>query len=266
MQHLHAQVVRAPAVAGSFYPGNAVELRREIHRYLKAADVRTPPAKAIVAPHAGYAYSGPIAGSAFAAVAPLRGKIERVVVLGPAHRVAFRGLALPEASAFATPLGTLRVDDDARRALRTLPQVIASDRAHGGEHSLEVELPFVQEVLGDVAIVPLAIGSATDFDAATALARIWGGPETLIVVSSDLSHYLPYDEARRVDGATAAAIERLSPDDLDEDSACGRIGIRALLRVARTHGLRAETLDLRSSGDTAGTQDEVVGYGAFAFS
>lgn len=266
MQHLEMQNVREPAVAGVFYPREAAALRREVLRYLAEANVATKPPKAIIAPHAAYEYSGPIAASAFAAAAPLRGRVERVVVIGPAHRSAFRGLALPEASAFATPLGLSSVDEEARRALRVLPQVISSDRAHAGEHSLEVELPFVQEVLGDVTIVPLAVGSATDFDVGGALARVWGGPETFIVVSSDLSHYLPYEEARRVDGATASAIERLSPEELDEDSACGRIGVRALLRCARAHGRHAETLDLRSSGDTAGSRDEVVGYGAFAFS
>ena len=221
--------------------------------------------KAVIAPHAGYVYSGPIAGGAFSPLASQRGRITRVVVMGPAHRVAFGGLALPEAAAFATPLGLVRVDPEARAALLELPRILASDRAHAGEHSLEVELPFVQEVLGDVSIVPMVVGDATDREAAQALERVWGGPETCIVVSSDLSHYYPYATAERLDRETARAIERLSPGDIGEEQACGRIGIRALLLVARARGLRATVLDLRNSGDTAGTRDRVVGYGAFGF-
>jgi AmmeMemoRadiSam system protein B len=257
--------VRAPAVAGSFYPRSALELRKTVQGCLAQARAAAAPPKAVIAPHAGYVYSGPVAGSAFAPLAALRGKVTRVVLLGPAHRFAFAGLAVPRAEAFATPLGLSRVDGDARAALLALPQVIASDHAHAGEHSLEVEIPFVQEVLGDVAIVPIVVGDATDALAAQALELLWGGPETCIVVSSDLSHYYPYETARRLDSGTARAIERLSPEDIGEEQACGRIGVRAMLNVARARGLRATTLDLRSSGDTAGPRDEVVGYGAFAF-
>jgi len=190
--------VRAPAVAGSFYPRDALELESAVRGYVAGARTTTSsPPKAVIAPHAGYVYSGPVAGSAFSPLASQRGRIARVVVMGPAHRVAFAGLALPEADAFATPLGLLRVDDAARTALLELPQVLASDRAHAGEHSLEVELPFVQEVLGDVSIVPIVVGDATDTDAADALERVWGGPETCIVVSSDLSHYYTYSGGRR---------------------------------------------------------------------
>jgi hypothetical protein len=258
--------VRAPAVAGSFYPRDAVELRAAVRAYVAGAHGRTAsPPKAVIAPHAGYVYSGPIAGSAFSPLAPLRGRVERVVVMGPAHRVAFAGLAVPEAGAFATPLGLLRVDDAARAALLELPQVLASDRAHAGEHSLEVELPFVQEVLGDVSIVPIVAGDTTAEDAAEVLERVWGGEETCVVVSSDLSHYYPYATAGRLDHDTARAIERLAPGEIGDDQACGCTGVCALLLVARARGLRATALDVRSSGDTAGTRDSVVGYGAFAF-
>jgi AmmeMemoRadiSam system protein B len=258
--------VRAPAVAGSFYPDDPAELRAQVRAFVAAASPSTvAPPKAIIAPHAGTIYSGPVAGSAFAALAPLRGRIERVVVVGPAHWGAFDGLALPEARFFETPLGRVAVDADAARWLSSLPFVIASDDAHAGEHSLEVQLPFVQEVLGDVRIVPIAVGGASDRDTARALQHVWGGAETCVVVSSDLSHYLPYDDAKAIDAATARAIERLAPDDIGEDGACGRIGVRALLRVANARGLRAHTIDLRSSGDTAGPRDRVVGYGAFAF-
>lgn len=207
----------------------------------------------------------PIAGSAFAALESMRGKVSRVVLMGPAHRVAFTGLALPKAEAFATPLGLLRVDAEAGTALSGLARILSSDRAHADEHSLEVELPFVQEVLGDVSIVPIAVGDASDTEAAEALERLWGGPETCIVISSDLSHYYPYATAKRLDQETARAIEGLSPQGVGEDQACGYIGVQGMLLVARARGLKATRLDLRNSGDTAGTRDRVVGYGAFSF-
>ena len=258
--------VRAPAVAGTFYPREPRSLRAAVRAYLAEADPRTLALdpKAIIAPHAGYVYSGPVAGSAFAPLELRRREVTRVVLMGPAHRALFSGLAVPEASAFATPLGLVRIDAVALRPLLALPGVRASDRAHAGEHSLEVELPFVQEVFGDVAIVPILVGDATDEAAAGALERVWGGPETRIVVSSDLSHYLPYAEAERLDRATARAIERLSPAGIGDAQACGCTGVRGLLRVAKRRNLQATTLDLRSSGDTAGARDEVVGYGAFA--
>jgi AmmeMemoRadiSam system protein B len=258
--------VRAPAVAGSFYPSDALELRAEVRRHVAEGHAAgAAPPKAVIAPHAGYLYSGPVAGSAFLALAPLRGRVERVVLMGPAHRFAFAGLALPRADAFATPLGVTRVDGEAGVTLMALPRVLVSDDAHDGEHSLEVELPFVQEVLGEVTVVPIVVGDARDTDAARALECLWGGPETCIVVSSDLSHYYPYATAKRLDRMTALAIEQLSPQDIGEEQACGRIGVQALLRVARARGLRATTLDLRNSGDTMGTRGRVVGYGAFSF-
>jgi AmmeMemoRadiSam system protein B len=258
-----------PSVAGTFYPDDPVELRAAVRGYVAAASslgrAEGPPPHAVIAPHAGYMYSGPIAGIAFAALAPLRGVITRVVILGPAHRFAFEGLALPEADEVATPLGVLPVDREARTALLGMPDVIASDRAHLDEHSIEVELPFVQEVLGDVSVVPIAVGEVSDVSAASVLDAAWSGPETCVVVSSDLSHYYAYDTAQRLDRATARAIEQLSPEQIIEAQACGRIGIRALLRVARARGLHPTTLDIRTSGDTAGARDRVVGYGAFAF-
>jgi MEMO1 family protein len=258
--------VRAPAVAGTFYPRDALELRAQVRGCIAGArEVEAPPPKAVIAPHAGYVYSGPVAGSAFSPLASRRGQIARVVLIGPAHRLAFAGLALPEADVFVTPLGRLRVDPEARAALLALPQVRVSDRAHASEHSLEVELPFVQEVLGDVSILPIVVGDATDGEVIETLEHAWGGPETCVVVSSDLSHYHPYAAAERLDLETAMAVERLSPEDIGEEQACGCIGIRALLFLARAQGLHATTLDLRNSGDTAGTRDRVVGYGAFSF-
>lgn len=257
--------VRRPAVAGMFYPARPEELRRLITDWLHEAKKEGPVPKALIAPHAGYIYSGPIAASAYATLAPARSRIRRVVVAGPSHRVAFRGLALSGAQSFATPLGLVPVDSEAAAQLRDLPQVHVLDQAHALEHSLEVQLPFLQMILESFALIPLAVGDCEPEDVAEVYERLWGGPETLVVVSSDLSHYHPYKAARRLDEAAARAIEQLRPEDLDTEQACGRLPIAGLLLAAKRHGLKARTVDLRSSGDTAGPRDEVVGYGAFLF-
>jgi len=260
--------VRAAAVAGFFYPGDPADLSAEVDACL--ASVPSPPAKtplpkALIVPHAGYVYSGSIAASAFAQLAPLPGAIRRVVLLGPAHRVFLRGLAAPRVEAFATPLGVVPVDRAAIDGLRDLPQVSVSDVPHAGEHSLEVQLPFLQRVLGAFSVVPLVVGEANDEEVEQVIERLWGGTETLVVVSSDLSHHHDYATARRLDAAACAAIEALDPERLGDDAACGRIPVRGLLRAARRHRLAVHTLDLRSSGDTAGGREQVVGYGAWAF-
>jgi hypothetical protein len=258
--------VRPAAVAGRFYPGDPVELSNLI----KALLAQVPPAagpspKALIAPHAGYLYSGPVAASAYAQFLPARDQIKRIVLFGPSHFVALNGLAATSAEAFATPLGVVPVDVEAVRGLRSLPQVSELDEAHAQEHSLEVQLPFLQIVLGGFTLVPLAVGDATPEEIIQVLDALWDGPETRFVVSSDLSHYHDFQTARRLDRATAKAIEALKPGAIGEDRACGRAPIRGLLEAARQHGLRARTLDLRNSGDTAGPRDQVVGYGAFAF-
>ncbi len=258
--------VRPPAVAGMFYPGDAAELHRTLTALL--AGVRCPaaaPPKAIIVPHAGYVYSGPIAAQAYARLAPARGRVRRVVLLGPSHRVPFHGLATSSAEAFATPLGTIPLDRKAIAELANLPQVKELDAAHALEHSLEVHLPFLQEVLGDFALVPLVVGDAGAEEVAQVLERLWGGAETLVVISSDLSHYHDSATARVLDARTREAIERLAPDDIGQEQACGRHPVNGLLQLARRHRLRVETLDLRNSGDTAGPRDPVVGYGAWAF-
>ncbi|MDP6977741.1 MAG: AmmeMemoRadiSam system protein B [Myxococcota bacterium] len=256
--------VRSPAVAGQFYPADPVSLRTSVREYLEAGHrPGGAPPKALIAPHAGYVYSGPIAGSAYAALEPLRGRIERVVLLGPAHRVFVRGLAAPTVEVFATPLGEVAIDQSAIAMLADLPQVTLSDRAHAPEHSLEVQLPFLQEVLGQFTLVPLVVGDATGGEVAEVLDRLWGGDETLIVVSSDLSHYLDYETARHMDEATSHAIEAMHPEQIETEGACGRIPVQGLLLAARDHGLRPTTVDLRNSGDTAGPRDGVVGYGAY---
>lgn len=257
--------IRRPAVAGMFYPSAAGELRAMISGWLQAVETAGPVPKALIAPHAGYIYSGPIAASAYARIQPARGRIRRVVLLGPSHRVAFRGLALSGARAFATPLGDVPVDAEAATPLAALRFVRVIDQAHAMEHSLEVQLPFLQMVLDDFKLVPLAVGDAEPEEVAEVLDALWGGPETLIVVSSDLSHYHPYKEARRLDEAASKAIEQLHPEELDPEQACGRLPIAGLLLAAQRHGLTVQTIDLRSSGDTAGPRDEVVGYGAYVF-
>ena len=256
--------IRQPAVAGSFYPADPDELRGVLAAYLDAADVMGEVPKAMIAPHAGYIYSGPVAASAYALLAPARGLVQRVVLLGPAHRVAFAGLALPSNDALATPLGDVPVDTAAFAALEGLPQVRIMDRAHAREHSLEVHLPFLQEVLGAFHVAPLVVGDASAAEVGEVLERLWGGPETLVVVSSDLSHYHDYLTARLLDAATTLAIEELRFEDLHPRLACGSVPVSGLLWVARRRGLSVRTLDLRNSGDTAGSRDQVVGYGAYA--
>jgi AmmeMemoRadiSam system protein B len=259
--------IRPAAVAGSFYPAHAGSLAAEVAAYLAhrthEPDGARPP-KAIIAPHAGYVYSGAIAGAVYARLALLRGTVTRVILAGPAHRVAVRGAAVPASSGFASPLGNVPVDLECVAKLRMLPFVEVSDRAHALEHSLEVHLPFLQSVLGAFALVPVVVGGATPDEMAELLDVVWGERETLIVVSSDLSHYLPYEAARRRDRDTADAILNLEARLVPEE-ACGAAPINGLLQAARRHGMTAEQVDLRNSGDTAGSRDRVVGYGAFAF-
>jgi AmmeMemoRadiSam system protein B len=221
--------------------------------------------KALIAPHAGYIYSGPVAASAYVRIAALRGSIQRVILLGPAHRHPFRGLAACSAGWFQTPLGRVRVDREGVRAALDLDQVLLLDKAHQGEHSLEVHLPFLQVVLGEFSLVPLVVGESSSEDVAEVLRLLWGGAETLIVVSSDLSHYLPYAQANQVDALTALAIQDLRPEGIRHDQACGRTPMGGLLLRAREERLSVECVDLRNSGDTAGPRNQVVGYGSFIF-
>lgn len=262
MQH-----VRPAAVAGAFYPGQGMALSRAVQALLDAV----PPAgdspaapKALIVPHAGYVYSGSTAALAYARLLPWRQTIRRVVLLGPVHRVPVRGLALPGAAAFATPLGEVPVDADAVAALAALPQVVTSPAAHALEHSLEVQLPFLQTVLDDFTLVPLAVGDATPAEVAQVLEKVWGGVETLIVISSDLSHFLPYRTAQAVDRATVEALLALA-GPVTHRQACGGTPVNGLLLAARHHGLQPRLLGLCNSGDTAGGPERVVGYASLAF-
>lgn len=257
---------RPAAVAGLFYPGDAGELAGTVRSLLAETSVKSPSLapKALMVPHAGYIYSGPVAASAYALLAPLRATIRRVVLLGPAHRVAVRGVSLPGVEAFSTPLGVIPLDLAAIEQLHALPQVTTLAAAHAEEHSLEVQLPFLQLSLSSFQLVPLVVGDATAAEVAEILEMLWGGPETLIVISSDLSHYHPYASAQRLDRDTCEQIGHLELLTTHEQ-ACGATPINALVLAARLHGLTPRLLDLRNSGDTAGDRARVVGYAAFAF-
>lgn len=258
--------VRPAAVAGAFYPGNPGQLAAEVDELLDGVESLEPKfgfPKALIVPHAGYVYSGPVAARAYHELVAARGIVKRVVLLGPAHYVAGRGLALPSADFFETPLGRIPLDFQAVGSLANLLQVVRSAPAHAQEHSLEVQLPFLQKVLGDFTLVPLAVGAATTEEVAQVLERLWGGPETLIVISTDLSHYHAYDEAKRIDGATLERILAFATD-IDHDEACGATGLNGFLRVAAAKNLSLRLLAACNSGDTAGGKARVVGYSAFA--
>ncbi len=258
-------MTRYPAVAGMFYPDDPEELRAMITDFLRQASPDGPTPKALIAPHAGYVYSGPIAASAYARLASVKDTITKVVLLGPSHRVAFRGLAAPQADEFLTPLGRIRIDQASIKGILSLPQVQVMDQAHLMEHSLEVHLPFLQMVLRDFILIPLVVGEASAAEVSEVLERLWGGKETLIVISSDLSHYLGYNAAKSMDKLTSNAIETLDSAAIGHEQACGRTPIIGLLHSARRHHLQAHTLDVRNSGDTSGSKDRVVGYGAYVF-
>lgn len=254
---------RLPAVAGSFYPEEPKKLHAMIDHFLNDADTGEKVPKAIIAPHAGYIYSGAIAASAYARLKKAHDRISRVVLIGPSHHVAFKGLAVSQAQLFLTPLGSIPVDQAAIKSIVKLPFVDYLEQAHAYEHSLEVQLPFLQEMLDNFNIVPIVAGDASPEQVAEVIDALWGGDETLIVISSDLSHYHNYATAQRLDKATSAAIEQLAYEQLDFECACGRVPVSGLLKVARQKSLIIKTIDLRNSGDTAGDKDRVVGYGAY---
>jgi AmmeMemoRadiSam system protein B len=260
--------VRPPAVAGSFYPADGSELRSYVEHALEhvgGPTGRSATPKAVIAPHAGYVYSGPIAASAYARVRAARDRVSRVVLLGPAHRVAVPAVVASTADAFSTPLGPVPVDTAGRDALVEAGLVVVGDDVHAAEHSIEVQLPFLQVCLGDVAVLPLAVGRVAAANVADVLGHVWGGEETLVVVSTDLSHYHDHATATSLDRRTASAIVAKQPDLLGPSDACGVLPVKGLLLEAGRQQLDVELLDLRTSADTAGDMARVVGYGAFAF-
>ena len=259
--------IRKPTVANLFYPGDAKKLQGQINVFLQFAkdtvDDNEPLPKAIIAPHAGYIYSGPIAASAYARIAPLHNKIRRVVLLGPSHRVPLMGVAASSADSFSTPFGEIPLDRQTIEALEREQLVVTLDAAHEMEHSLEVHLPFLQTVLDKFSLVPLVVGSATADQISRLIEFVWNEEDTLVVVSSDLSHYENYRAAQQHDQQTNQAIERLDFQHIGPQDACGCAPLNGLLRFAQQHHLHVQTVDYRNSGDTAGTKDQVVGYGAY---
>jgi AmmeMemoRadiSam system protein B len=257
--------VKRPVVAGMFYPGTAHELSATLDELMQTASATSKERPyALIAPHAGYQYSGPVAASAYATLAPWADQIRRVVVLAPSHRLGFRGIATSSADMFQTPLGDIPVDCAAVKQLSTMSGVLRLDEAFAQEHALEVQLPFLQTVLAEFELVPLIVGEADSEDVSRVIDTLWS-PDTLIVVSSDLSHFLEYSSCQRRDRSTSALIENMQADDIGPYDACGAFPVRGLLKSARRHGWRVRTLDLRNSGDTAGDKSRVVGYGAYEF-
>lgn len=256
--------IRSAAVAGLFYPEDAQQLAQDVQQLLAEAKLHDLKPKALIVPHAGYMYSGAIAAIAYISLRSTASTIKRVVLLGPAHRVAIFGLALPGVDVFDTPLGRVKLDTDSVQAIAHLPQVNISTEAHALEHSLEVQLPFLQTMLDDFTLLPLAVGMASAEAVAEVLDYLWGGEETLIIISSDLSHYLPYATAQRVDNETVQSILQLQ-QPIAHDHACGGTPISGLIIAAQKYQLTPHLLDLRNSGDTAGARDQVVGYAAIAF-
>lgn len=258
--------IRSPGVAGSFYPADPATLANTVRELLAHAPTKPVPVpKAIIAPHAGYIYSGPIAATIYKTLLPHKDSITRVVLLGPAHRVGFMGIAISKFNAFATPLGAVTIDLVAVDTALKVTGVKVFEHAYDMEHCLEVQLPFLQSILSKFSLVPCVVGAAEPEQVANLLQQLWGGPETLIVISSDLSHYYDYATAQQLDATTTQAILNLTPEQIQDHQACGSLPIKGLLlAVARLH-LQVQVLDLRNSGDTAGDKKSVVGYGAYHF-
>ena len=261
------QSIRPPAVSGLFYPDNPATLGKAVDSYLQSGiSATTPPPRALIAPHAGYRYSGPVAGSAYRSVQSMAGQITSAIILGPSHHVYFEGIARSGADAFATPLGTMPVDREAESMLDALSFVTVLPEAHRKEHGLEVHLPFLQVLFGDISILPLVVGACDGTEVAQVLDTLAPGPETLVVISSDLSHHHPYAEAKAIDSETAQSIMEGRAQDLSSRRACGYLPIQGLLLSSLAKGLTPTCVDLRNSGDTEGDRSQVVGYGAFVFS
>lgn len=259
--------IRKPVVAGSFYPADANQLAQDIDYFLHDKHIKIIQQRplALIVPHAGYIYSAPVAASAYKQLAPYAESISRVVLLGPSHRIPFVGISSSSKSYFATPLGDIPIDRDAVEKVNQVDFVTEFDQAHDYEHSLEVQLPFLQKCLKQFSLVPLVIGQASAEEVLQVIDLFWDEQHTLFLISSDLSHYLSYNTAKQCDQATCRAIEHLQPEKIEYEQACGRIGVSGMLLAAREHHLKVKTLDLRNSGDTAGPRDQVVGYGSWAF-
>lgn len=256
--------VRKPNVAGQFYPEKANTLKEMIHSFLIDTHVQVEEQpKAIIAPHAGYLYSGPIAATIYAVLSKYKDTVKKVILIGPSHRIYFKGIAATMVDYFETPLGSVPVANE--RDFLSSPVIHINEAAFGMEHSLEVQLPFLQIVLNHFELTPLIVGDVEFSKVADVMASLWGGKETLIIVSSDLSHYKDYQAAQKLDACTSRAILNLAPQELHFEQACGLIPIQGLLHVAKQNNMQARALDVRNSGDIVGSKDRVVGYGAYCF-
>ena len=257
--------IRPAAVSGMFYPDDPTELTDQISAFLNEAsyDLLAIP-KVLIVPHAGMVYSGSIAASAYRSLLQYRHVIRKVILLGPAHRTYIKGLGLPTVDQFQTSLGEINLDTKTiKNLVKKFPQVRFSDEAHADEHSLEVQMPFLQEVLGSFRLIPFVVGEASQKEVADVIHHLWGGEECLIVISTDLSHFHAYDRAVELDRITAEQIELFRGDKLWDHAACGRIPLSGLLQVAKEKWMSIQRFDLRNSGDTSGRKDQVVGYGAW---
>ncbi len=287
--------LRPAAVAGTFYPNDPHQLANDVDALIAQALKQLYPAtvsptpysqakpsiavidggssssdliastlfpKVLIVPHAGYIYSGAIAAIAYAQCWAKRECIKRVVLLGPAHRIHLEGIACSGVEAFSTPLGWIKVDEAAEEMIKDFPPVWVCKEAHQFEHSVEVQLPFIQRVFPNAQCVPLVVGDTSPADIAHVLETLWGGDETLILISSDLSHFLPYTAACQKDRLTSEAILNLN-ETISPDQACGCMPLNGLLHLAKKKALQPKVLDLRNSGDTAGDKNRVVGYGSF---
>lgn len=262
----HGPLSRLPAVADQFYPADEARLRLMVDKFLaQAKPVKIQNIKAMIVPHAGYIYSASIAASAYQALSLQTDIIRQVILIGPSHKVGFEGIASCSANQYQMPLGAVEINRELLDKINTLPQVHERNEAHEFEHSLEVQLPFLQTVLKHFTMLPLVVGDCSAQEVSQVLDELWGGDETLIVVSSDLSHFLPYERANKMDALTSEAILQLNPEKINYEHACGRNPINGLLLSAKKHALKAQLMDLRNSGDTAGVHDRVVGYASFVF-
>ena len=260
--------IREAAVSGMFYPDDPMTLQTMVNTLLKNTSIQSKKFHAFIVPHAGYIYSGETAAHAYKQLESIKDKVKRVVILGPAHRVSLSGIAVSSADFFETPLGAIPLDKIAIKNLQRFPQIKVFDQAHAQEHSLEVHLPFLQTVLNDFSLLPLVVGDTDAESVAEVLEFFWRDStdfSTVFIISSDLSHFHEYNEAKRIDRQTANAIMNLKPENISYEQACGRMPVNGLLTLAKKHHLKPTLLDIKNSGDTAGDRYRVVGYGAFGF-
>jgi hypothetical protein len=260
--------IRKPCVAGLFYPDDPERLDFTLNQLFESVpeNLKTGYSPhAIIVPHAGYIYSGEIAASAYSSILKRVQDIKRVVILGPSHQLALNGAACPSATHFDTPLGRIPLDVEEIARLQAQGLIEINDAAHVREHSIEVQLPFLQHILSDFKIIPIVVGLEQAMPIAALLEPFWRAKDALIVVSSDLSHYLDYYDARKMDSDTSSAIEACRWQDISPTQACGCYPMRGLLQLAQEENSSVSCIDLRNSGDTAGDKSRVVGYGAYVF-